>query len=135
MSAPMTLRQGYSEGTGAAATPSILGLARGLLDPDLHGQRLVAAAVAGAAHRRRAQIVEADRDPHIGVGRAHAIGRIERDPAQIRHVGLGPGMARALIDHAVVAVQVAADIAGWKAGGARAADEDMCHVLANPALE
>src|SRR5215471_9873396 len=38
---------------------------------DVHGDRqhLAAAAVPGAAHRRGAEVVEAGRDPHMGVGR------------------------------------------------------------------
>ena len=112
-----------------------LRLAARLVDPDLHGQRLAAAAVARAAHRRGAEIIEADRDPHIGVGRADAVGRIEADPAEVATIGFGPGVAGVLLDHAVGAVEVAADIARRNAELRAAADEDMGQVLADAALE
>ena len=70
-----------------------------------------AAAVAGAADRRRAEIVEPDRDPHMGIGGADAVGGIEGDPAELGHEGLGPGVAGLLLDHAVVAMEIAADVA------------------------
>ena len=76
---------------------------------------LAAAAIAGAAHRRRAEIVEPDRDADMGVGRADAVGRIERDPAEVGDIGLGPGVAGVLVGDAVGAVEIAADVAGRNA--------------------
>src|SRR5215470_19150035 len=86
-----------------------------LVDPHGDVERFRAAAVAGAANRRGAEIVEADRDPHVGVGCADAVRRVEGDPAELRHVRLGPGMAGALLHDAVGAVEIAADIAARNA--------------------
>src|SRR5690348_10205679 len=71
----------------------------------------------------------------MGVGRADAVGRIERDPAETGHEGLGPGMAGVLIGHAVVAAKVAAHITGGDAGAAGSSEKDMGEVLAYAALE
>ena len=59
-------------------------------------KRLFAGAVAGAAHRRGAERIEPDGDAHIGFGRADAIDRIEADPAETGHMGLGPGVTAAV---------------------------------------
>src|ERR1700760_2772326 len=72
--------------------------AAGLVDLDRDGQGFHAAAVARAADRGGAEIVEADRDARVGVGGADRIGGIEPDPAQIRHEGFGPGVAGLLVD-------------------------------------
>jgi hypothetical protein len=52
-----------------------------LFDPDRYSERFHAAAVAGATHRRRAEIVQAEGDAGVGVAGADAVGRIEPDPA------------------------------------------------------
>ena len=106
----------------------------GLLDLDRNRQRFHAAAIAGAAHRRCAEIVEPDGDAGMGVGGADAVGRIEADPAEIGHEGFRPGMAGLLVDHAVGAQEMPGDEARGDAAAARAGDEDMRVVLADAAL-
>src|SRR3984957_21176304 len=107
----------------------------GLIDLDRHRERFHAAAIAGAAHWCGAEIIEADGDAGMRVGGADRIGRIEPDPAEIRHERLGPGVAGLLIDHAVGAQEVSGDETRGHAAGARAGDEDMRVVLAHAALE
>src|ERR1700730_16576284 len=72
--------------TGSATAPG------GRIDLDLAGQRLAAAAVAGAAHRGGAEIVEADGDAGVRIGGADGVGGIEHGTHQRRHERLGPGM-------------------------------------------
>ena len=98
-------------GPSAMHRCSILRLLACLVDADGDRQRFAAAAVARAAHRRGAEIVEPDRDPHMGVGGANAVGRIEADPAEVRDIGLRPGVAGLLRGDAVGAVEMAADVA------------------------
>ena len=52
---------------------------------DMHGylERFAAAAKAGAAHWRGAEVIQADRDPHMGFGNPYPIGRVEADPAEV----------------------------------------------------
>src|ERR1700694_3679228 len=112
-----------------------LALPSGLIDLDLYRQRFHAAAIAGAAHRGGAEIVEADCDAGMGVGGANAVGRMEPAPAEIRHERLRPGVAGLLIDHAVGAQEMPSDETRGNAAGARAGNEDMRVVLAHPALQ
>src|SRR5581483_902274 len=79
----------------------------GLIHFDRHRQGLVAAAIAGAADRGGAEIVEADGDAGMRLGGADAVGGIEADPAEIGHEGLRPGVAGRLVDGAVGAQEVA----------------------------
>src|SRR5579859_1962110 len=106
-----------------------------LVDLDRNRQRFVAAAVAGAAHRSGAEVIKADRDAGMGVGGADGIRRIEPDPAEIGHEGLGPGVAGLLMHHAVRSHEMAGNEPRRHAGGARAGDEDMGVVLADAALQ
>src|ERR1700722_13911443 len=106
----------------------------GLIDLDRHRERFHAAAIAGAAHWCGAEIIEADGDAGMRVGGADRIGRIEPDPAEIRHECLRPGVAGLLIDHAVGAQEMPGDEAGRDAARARAGDKDMRIILAHPAL-
>src|SRR5262249_61712504 len=59
---------------------SFLGLLRRLLDAALDRKRLADAAVTRPAQGRRAEVIEPDGDPHMGVGCAKSVGRIEGDP-------------------------------------------------------
>src|ERR671911_46001 len=102
---------------------------------DIDRQGLPGASVAGAADRRRAQIVEPRRDPDMRIGGADAIRGIECNPAELRHEGFGPGVAGVLVDDAVVAMEVAADVARRNADATRRGDEDVAEVLAHAALE
>src|SRR3954453_4420343 len=94
-----------------------------LLNLDRYGERFHSAAVSGATHRRRAEIVEADGDPSVRVGDADAVGRIEPNPAEFRHEGLPPGMAGLLIDDAVRAQEMSGDEARRHAGRTRAGNK------------
>src|SRR3954470_14296319 len=113
----------------------ILRLLARLVDADLDRHHFAATAVAGAAKRRRAEVVEPDRDPHMGIGGAQPVGGIEGDPAESGHECFGPGVAGLLLVHAVVAVEIAADVAGGNRQAARRRDEDMGEILTDPALE
>src|SRR5512133_3667483 len=74
-----------------------LALARGLVDMHRPGEPFAAAAVARAADRGGTEIVEADGDPHMGIGRADAVRRIEGHPAEVGDERFRPGMSRLLL--------------------------------------
>src|SRR5689334_5113037 len=109
--------------------------APGLFDLDRDRQCFRAAAIAGATHRRRAEIIEPDGDTGVGIGSADAVGGVEADPAEVRHVGFRPGVAGLLVSGAVGAQEVPGDEARRYAAGAGAGDEDVRIVLADAALE
>src|SRR5258708_4947380 len=109
-----------------------LALPPGVIDLDRYRQGFGAAAIAGAAHRRRAEIIQPDGDARMRVGGADPVCRIEADPAEVRHERLGPGVAGLLIDHAVGAQEMAADEAGPPAPRARPAHEDIPVLLPPP---
>src|SRR5581483_8934446 len=119
---------------GISSPPSILRLLRGLLDAQADGQRLLAAAVPRAARRRGTERVEPDGDAHMGIGGTNPVRRIEGDPAEARHMSFRPGVAGVEHAHAVAPDKVSADVARRNADGARARNEDMSVVLADPAL-
>src|SRR5262249_13415583 len=114
---------------------SILGLLRRLLDADLDRKRLADAAVTRPAQGRRAEVIEPDGDPHMGVGCAKSVGRIESNPAELGHEGFRPGVAGLLLAHAIVAAEIAADIARGNTEAARGSDEDVGEVPTRAALE
>src|ERR1700726_4195484 len=86
---------------GSPRGASILRLLSGLIDADRDREGLIAAALAGAPHGRGAEVIEADGAPHVGIGRADAVGRVEADPADVGHEGFGPGVAGFLEHDAV----------------------------------
>src|SRR3979490_3360816 len=98
---------------------------------DLDRARLARAAVAGAAQRSCPEVVQADGDPDMGVGGAESVCAVEGDPAKLRDVGLGPGVAGILLAHPVVAMEIAADIACRNSEAAAGRDEDVAEILAN----
>src|ERR1700674_1023819 len=112
-----------------------LALPSGVIDLDRDRQGFRAAAIAGAAHRGRAEIIQPNGDAGMRVSGADAVRRIEPDPAEIRHERLRPGVAGLLIDHPVGAQEMPGNEAGWNAAAARARDKDMRVVLAHPALQ
>src|SRR3954452_21713491 len=114
---------------------SILHLVHRLIDQHFYRQRFAAAAITHAAHGGGAQVIEPDRDAYVGGGRGNAVGGIEGDPAEIGHEGFRPGVTGILLDHAIVAVEIAADIARRDAEAARDRDENVAQVLADTALE
>jgi len=63
---------------------------------DRHREFLALAADTGAAHGCGGEGVEADRHPHMGGGGGNAVRGIEGDPAELRQIRLGPGMASLL---------------------------------------
>src|ERR1700687_3436432 len=121
--------------TAASRLRLRLALPPGLIDLDRDRQRFHAAAIAGAAHRRGAEIIEADGDAGVRVGGADAVCRIEPDPAEIGYERLHPGVAGLLIDHPVGAQEMSGNEARGNAGAARACDKDMRIVLTHPALQ
>src|SRR2546423_9463545 len=78
------------EGSSTSRGRLALHLPRGLIDPHLDRHAFSATAAARAADRGCAKVVEPDRDPHMRVGRADAVGRIECDPADGRLICFGP---------------------------------------------
>src|SRR5262249_39822919 len=70
-----------------------------------------------------------------GLGRAYPVRRIERDPAEVVDMNLGPGMAGLLPGDAVGAMKVAADVAGGVTEAAGCGDEDMGEILAHAAAQ
>src|SRR5215475_1443185 len=126
----------YSEpGSSGAMLASALHLPCRLIDQDLDRKGLACAAIAHAANRRRAEIVEAHRNADVSIGCADAIRGVECDPAEAGHECFGPGMASVLLDHAVAPAKITADVAGRDADAAGGGDEDMCEVLADAAPE
>src|SRR5262245_9139035 len=114
---------------------SVLSLLRRLLDAHPDRERLAGAAVTRPTQGRCAQVIEPDSDPHMGVGGAKSVGRIESDPAELRDEGFRPGVAGLLLVHAVVAAEIAADIARGNTEAARGRDEDVGEVPTCAALE
>src|SRR3954470_3926954 len=98
---------GCPRGTRWNRAASALRLALSGIHSQRHVKRLVASATPRPADWGGSEVIEADRDPHMGIGRADAVGRIEADPAEARHPRLGPGMRRLLLDDAVGPVEVA----------------------------
>src|SRR5262249_57070085 len=92
------------------------------------------AAIAGTSQRRSAEVVEPDRDTHMGIGGANPIRDVERHPAELGHVGFGPGVAGVLLADVVTVAEVAGDAAGRNAEAARRGDEDMRQVPTGAAL-
>src|SRR5215510_3970151 len=114
---------------------SVLSLLRRLLDAHPDRERLAGAAVTRPTQGRCAQVIEPDSDPHMGVGGAKSVGRIESDPAELRDEGFRPGVAGLLLVHAVVAAEIAAEIARGNTEAARGRDEDVGEVPTCAALE
>src|SRR5690242_4538051 len=97
----------------------------GLFDLDRDLERLRAAAIAGAAHRGGAEVIETHGDTGMGIGRADAVRGIEPDPAEIGYEGLRPGVPGSLMHHAVGAQEMPRHEARGNAARARAGDEDV----------
>jgi len=93
------------------------------------------ATAARAAQRRGAEVVKPDRDAHMRVRGANAVGRVESDPAELRDKRLAPGMAGILLGDAGVLAQISAHVAGRNADAARRRYEDVRQILADAALE
>src|SRR5262245_66311387 len=100
---------------------------------DIDRQRFAGPPVTGAADRRRTEVVECGRDPIMRLGGADSVRGIEGDPAEIRHKGLGPGMPGILLENAVIAMKMPADVAGGNPNAARGGNEDVGEVLADAA--
>jgi len=114
---------------------SILRLVRRLGDADLHRQRFAATSIMRTTQRGCAEIIESRRDPHMRIGAANAIRRVESNPAKLRHARLRPGMTSLLLGNAVTAKKIAADISRGNVEIARRRYEDMGDILAHSALE
>src|ERR1035437_8211453 len=100
-----------------------------------HFEGFAAAAKARAAHRRRAEVIQADRDPHMGFGGADPVGRVEADPSEVLDIGFDPGVAGVLLGDAIDAVEMPAHIARRDAELARRRDENVGEVLADAAAQ
>src|SRR3954471_23224950 len=124
---------GCPHGTRWNRAASALRLALSGIHSQRNVKRLVASAAPRPADWRGSEVIEADRDPHMGIRRADAVRWIEADPAEARHSRLGPGMRRFLLDHAVRPVEVAGHITGRDAEVPRGGDEYVGQVLANAA--
>src|SRR6516165_7161129 len=98
---------------------STLGLPGGLRDDELDRQRLAAAAVMGAAHLRRAEMIEPNGDADVPVGDADLVYGIEADPAEIVHMGFGPGVAQVRTCRIIVATEIAGDVGQVRRATAR----------------
>jgi len=96
----------------AGAPPAEAALkTRSLPDFDRDFKIFAADAETHAAHRRRADRIESDRDAHISFGRANAVGWIEPHPADVRDKSFRPGVAGLLIDPSIRHLQIAGDVA------------------------
>src|ERR1051326_4853941 len=80
-----------------AAPQSLLRLAASLGYGQGDAEQFAAAAIAAAADRCRAEVIEPDRDPHVRVGRRDAVRRVEAHPAELGHERLGPGVPGVLL--------------------------------------
>src|SRR3569833_164386 len=94
----------FLKGVASALRLGLRLLAR-LVDVNRDFQRFAVAAVARAAHRRGAEIIQPGGDPHMRVGRADAVARIEADPAEVVDIAFRPGVAGVLRRDAVGAVE------------------------------
>src|SRR5262249_19518881 len=94
--------------TRPGAQQSVLQLAGGWADGERDRQAFGAAAVAAAANGRRAEIIEADRNAHVRIGRTNAVRGIEPSPTELGNIGLGPGVSRLLPHQTVGAMEIAA---------------------------
>src|SRR5947207_9154376 len=112
------------------SAPGTSGL--GNLNPDR--EAFLRPAIACAADRSGAEIVQADRQPDMRVDRADVIRRVEADPAEVANERFGPGVARFLF-RVLGAVEVAADIAGRDVEVPGGGAEDVSEVLADAVLE
>src|SRR5262249_24688215 len=101
-------------------------------DGDIH--LLLRAAIARAAYGGRPEIVEADTDTDMCLGRTDPMGGVETDPTEIFDIGLDPGMPCFLLRRVVRAQQIAADIAGGNAEAAGTGDKNMREILADAVL-
>src|SRR5262245_33702705 len=113
---------------------SILRLPPSLLDLHVDRERLIASAVAGAACGRGAELIETDRDAHMGVGGADPVRSVEGDPAEPPDEGLGPGVAGVCARRSVRPMDIAGNIARRDADAAGGRDEYMGQVGADAAL-
>jgi hypothetical protein len=97
-----------------------LALAAGLIHRhgNIHGFQ--PAPVARSTHRRGAEVIQPDGNPDMGVGGADSVGRIEADPAEVRNICLGPGVAGLLVDDAIGTEKMPGDKSRRNAGLARA---------------
>src|SRR2546425_428899 len=84
-----------------------------------------ATAMTRTAQRGCPEIVQPDGDPHLSIGTADAIRRVESNPAKFRHECLCPCMAGILLAHAVAATEIAADVTRRNAEIACRRNEDM----------
>ena len=76
----MMIGEGLLARNRAPGMRSALHLPSGLVDLQLHRERLFPAAVMGPSHRRGAETVEPHSDPHVGVRCANPVRGIEGDP-------------------------------------------------------
>jgi hypothetical protein len=99
-----SLARTYNRVAAARAnTGSILRLVRRLGDADLHRQRFAATPIMRTTQRGCAEIIESRRDPHMRIGAANAVRRVESNPAKLRHARLCPGITSLLLGNAVIA--------------------------------
>src|SRR5262249_15019207 len=112
----------------AGADPSLL-LANAHRYPDGHGFRR--RALAHTAHRCRRPVVETHAGADIGRRGADPVRRIEPDPAEVGHEGLGPGVTSVVIAAVLPRPEIAADITCGNAQGLRRCNEDMRMILAD----
>ena len=109
------------------------GFGRSLIDFDRDCELLVAGAVAGSAHRHRAESVKADRDPNVCLGRTNTVDRVKADPAETGHRRFRPGVTAVLLD-GIIGAKISGDIARRDREAVGRADEDVRQVAGDAAL-
>ena len=117
------------------APRSILNLLPRLVHMYRDRQSLAGSTETRAAHRRGTEIVEANRNPYMGVGDANSVGRIKANPAKILNIGLCPGMAGILRRDTVGAMEMASDVTRREAERSRRGNKNMCDVLTDASPE
>src|SRR5215207_5847835 len=100
-------------------------------EPDV--QRLGPAPVPAASHGGGPKIIKACRNPHMPLARRDAVGRIDPDPSELRHLHLGPGMPSLLAGDTVRPMKITGNVSGRKRAASRGGDEDVGEILTNPA--
>src|SRR6478736_10268205 len=127
--------QVYSDPMGPSAMHRqlILRLLPRLVDEYSHCERFAAAAKTCAAYRSGAEIVQTDRNPHMGCGDANAVGGIEANPAQVLDIGLRPRVAGLLRGDAVGTVEMSADVSRRDVERSRCRNKNMGEVLTDAA--
>src|SRR5512147_1822648 len=98
----LSLDRGFTPRSSLSLLPCLIDVHRDL-------QSLAASSETRPAHRGGTQIVKADCNPDMRIGRTNSIRRIKANPSEIFYIGLRPGMPGILGRDAVGTTKVSSD--------------------------